>query len=80
MRNFDFLGRQLDVRENVKFEGGYFAEWIHTHFPDSACVLAIEVKKFFMDEWTHQPDLVQLSAIHQALKASVSGILEELQH
>ena len=80
MRQFDFLGRQLDVRENVKFGGGYFAEWVHTHFPDSGCVLAIEVKKFFMNEWTHQVDLTELSAVHQALRNSVAGVLEELQH
>ncbi len=80
MRGFDFLGRQLDVRENVKFAGGYFAEWVHTHFPSSACVLSVEVKKFFMSEWTHQPDLAKMSAVHQGLKASVSGVLEELQH
>ena len=80
MRHFDFLGRQLDVRENVKFQGGYFAEWIHRNFPRSACVLAIEVKKFFMSEWTHQPDVAKMEAVHQALRASVSGVLEELQH
>lgn len=80
MRGFDFLGRQLDIRENVKFQGGYFAEWVHQHFPDSACVLAIEVKKFFMNEWTHQLDLAKLSAVHQALKGSVAGVIEELQH
>ena len=79
MRHFDFLGRQLDVRENIKFSGGYFAEWIQAHFPHSGCVLAIEVKKFFMNEWTHQADLTKMSAIHQALKNSVSGVLEELQ-
>ena len=79
MRQFDFLGRELDVRENIKFEGGHFAEWVHTHFPDSACVLAIEVKKFFMNEWTHQADLTKMSAVHQALRNSVSGVLEELQ-
>ena len=80
MKQFDFLGRQLDVRENVKFKGGHFAKWIHARFPHSACVLAIEVKKFFMNEWTHQPDSKQLSAVHRALKASVAGVLEELQH
>ena len=80
MKNFDFLGRQLDVRENVKFPGGYFAQWIHAHYPDSGCVLAIEVKKFFMNEWTHQADLTKLSAVHQALKNSVSGVLEELKY
>jgi hypothetical protein len=80
MRRFDFLGRQLDIRENVKFKGGHFSKWIHTNFPRSACVLAIEVKKFFMNEWTHQPDLAKMEAVHQALRASVSGVLEELQH
>ena len=80
MRSFDFLGRRLDVRENVKFQGGHFSKWVHAHFPRSACVLAVEVKKFFMSEWTHQPDLVKMSAVHQALKGSVSGVLEELQH
>lgn len=80
MRHFNFLGRQLDVRENVKFEGGHFAEWIHGHFPRSACVLTIEVKKFFMNEWTHRLDLAKMSAVHQALRSSVSGVLEELQH
>ena len=80
MRQFDFLGRHLDVRENVKFPGGYLAEWVHAHYPNSGCVLAIEVKKFFMNEWTHQADLAQLSAVHRALRNSVSAILEELQH
>ena len=80
MKQFDFLGRQLDVRENVKFSGGYFAKWIHAHYPDSACVLAIEVKKFFMNEWTHQADLIKLSAVHQALRNSVPPMLEELQN
>ena len=79
MRRFDFLGRQLDVRENVKFQGGYFAQWVHQHFPHSGCVLAIEVKKFFMNEWTNQLDDAKMSAIHEALKLSASGVLEELQ-
>lgn len=80
MRHFDFLGRKLDVRENVKFAGGYFSEWIHTNFPHSACVLAIEIKKFFMSEWTQQPNFAEMSAIHQALKASIPGVLEELHY
>ena len=79
MRHFDFFGRQLDVRENVKFQGGYFSQWVHQHFPHSGCVLAIEVKKFFMNEWTGKLDDAKMSAIHEALKLSVSGVLEELQ-
>ena len=79
LRDFDFLGRQLDVRENIKFRGGYFPYWIHQRFPQTACVLAIEVKKFFIDEWTYQPDFVQLDAIHRALHSTVPGVLEALK-
>ena len=79
MRHFDFLGRRLDVRENVKFVGGHFSKWVHAHFPRSACVLSVEVKKFFMSEWTHQPDSLKMEAVHQALRSTVPGVLEALQ-
>jgi N-formylglutamate deformylase len=79
MRGFEFLGRRLDVRENVKFFGGHFPTWIHENFPDSVCALAIEVKKFFMDEWTGELDSKQHAAIHQALAAAAQGVLEELE-
>lgn len=79
LQNFDFLGRQLDVRENIKFRGGYFPYWVHQKFPHSACVLSIEVKKFFMDEWTNEPDLEQLEAIRCALQSTVPGVLKALQ-
>ena len=51
-----FEGRYLDVRENVKFRGGYLSLWIQDHFPRTGCALAVEFKKFFMDEWSGQPD------------------------
>jgi len=79
LRAFDFMGRQLDVRENIKFRGGHLAQWTHLTFPKSGCVLAIEFKKFFMDEWTGQPDQLQLDTIRQALQATVPGVLEILE-
>lgn len=78
MRRYDFLGRPLDVRENVRFRGGYFPRWIHETFPETGCALAVEVKKFFMDEWTGEPDPVQIRAIGQALASAVPGLLEEV--
>lgn len=78
LRKFDFLGRHLDVRENVKFKGRQLARWIHEHYPDSACVLSIEFKKFFMDEWTGEGDEEQIKAIREALQSTMPGILEEL--
>ncbi len=37
MRSHDFLGRRLDVRENVKFFGGQLPRWVHENFPKTVC-------------------------------------------
>lgn len=79
MSNFDYFGRGLDVRENVKFKGGYMAEWIHRNFEGSALVLSLEFKKIFMDEWTGNVDLVQVERLHTLLKCTIPGIEESLK-
>jgi len=79
LRAFNFMDRHLDVRENIKFTGGYFSRWVHQTFPGVACVLAIEFKKFFMDEWSGQPDQTQLKTIRLALESTVTGVLETLK-
>lgn len=78
LRAFDFNGRSLDVRENVRFRGGEFPKWIHQTFPYSGCALAIEFKKTFMNEWTGEYDDEHILRIHAALEATVPGVLEEL--
>ena len=78
LRMFDFLGRSLDVRENVKFFGGELSKWVHREFSDAVCVLAIEVKKFFMDEWTGKLDQEKFEAVRQALGRAAEGVAEEL--
>lgn len=79
LRGFDYAGRQLDVRENVKFGGGHFPRWVNGTLPESCCAIAIEFKKFFMDEWTGLPDREQLALIHQALEGSLPPLLTALQ-
>jgi N-formylglutamate deformylase len=76
---FDYAGRKLDVRENVKFRGGHFPAWVHRTYPQSGCAIAVELKKFFMDEWTGEPDAEQLEAIGHALSAAAAGVLVELE-
>ncbi len=78
LREHEFLGRHLDVRENVRFQGGYLSQWIHERYPESGCCLAIEFKKFFMDEWTGKLSPEDYEAIPQALKATLPGLLESL--
>ncbi|MBF0381605.1 MAG: N-formylglutamate amidohydrolase [Magnetococcales bacterium] len=79
LKEFDYQGRTLDVRENIKFQGGYLPEWVHRNFPGSGCVLSIEVKKIFMDEWTGVVDLNQLNLLGMALSSTIQGLLEELE-
>ena len=57
MRAYDFGGRHLDVRENIAFQGkGELTRFVHERFPETGCAIAIEFKKFFMDEWAGAPD------------------------
>ncbi|ASQ91722.1 N-formylglutamate amidohydrolase [Prosthecochloris sp. GSB1] len=71
-------GRTLDVRENVKFRGGYFPAWIHGNFPASGCAIAIECKKIFMDEWTGAIFRDRFEGLKAALGKAAQGVLDEL--
>ena len=79
MRSFNYLDSHLDVRENVKFKGGYFPKYIHENFPESACVLSIEFKKIFMDEWTGKLFKEKFDALKGALQSTVPGVFQELE-
>ena len=64
MRDFDFNGRKLDVRENIAFQGkGAQTRFVHERYPGKGCAIALEFKKFFMDEWTGEPDETELKAM-----------------
>jgi N-formylglutamate deformylase len=78
LRAFDFPGSALDVRENVRFQGGNFPRWVNATFPGSGCALAIEFKKFFMDEWTGEINAGIYNAILPALRATIPGLKESL--
>ena len=70
-------GRHLDVRENVAFQGkGEQTRFIHERFAENGCAIAIEFKKFFMDEWTGKPDLRVVADIREAI-AALQPVLEE---
>lgn len=80
LRSHDFRGSRLDVRENVRFRGGHLPLWIHSTYPEAVCALAIEVKKFFMDEWTGRRDESQHEEILEALRGTLPGLNEELMN
>lgn len=76
----DFFGRPLDVRENIKFTGGYFPRWIHKHYPDNIGVLSLEFKKIFMDELTGEIYPEKLLRLKEILKKTIEPVLEELKN
>ena len=80
LRSHSFRGRPLDVRENVAFEGrGEQTRFVHANFPDTGCAIAIEFKKFFMDEWTGQPDREALELMRSMITASLPVLLHSLR-
>ena len=80
LSEFEFRGRRMDVRENVAFEGrGEQTRFIHDAFPETGCAIAVEFKKFFMDEWTGLPDKEALSAIRSMIRSTLPVLEESLQ-
>jgi hypothetical protein len=71
-------GRPPDVRENVRFKGGWFSTWIHRTYPETGCALAIEVKKTFMDEWTGVADAERMDEVGRALARTIPPVRHAL--
>jgi N-formylglutamate deformylase len=68
----------LDVRENVRFRGGHLSRWVTANYPDTACTLALEFKKLFMDEWTGECDTEHVGQLRRALHQVVPLVLDSL--
>ncbi len=73
-----FDGGYLDVRENVRFKGGHMSGWLNDRYAGRGCALAVEVKKFFMDEWTGQPEESVVAGIGEALATAAQAVREVL--
>jgi N-formylglutamate deformylase len=68
-------GHALDVRENVRFEGGHLSRWVNERYSGHGCALALEFKKGFMDEWTGRVDGDHLEELRRALRVTTRGIV-----
>ena len=80
LRGFEFRGRRMDVRENVAFMGkGEQTRFIHEAFARTGCAIAVEFKKFFMDEWTGLPDREALMAMRAMIRATLPVLEDRLQ-
>jgi len=78
LAEYPFDGGHLDVRENVRFRGGYMSRFINERYAGRGCALAIEVKKIYMDEWTGQGDESVIVGVGEALAAATSAVRDYL--
>ena len=79
MARCEVRATSVDVRENVRFQGGELSRWVDHRYGNRGCALAIEFKKTFMDEWTGELDEQHLEELRQALAAVVPALIEELR-
>ena len=71
-RELRMAGGELDVREDIKFQGGNLQGWLSEHFPESVCTLSLEFKKTYMDEWTGTLNRRALCVLMGALGSAVA--------
>lgn len=74
IQNQKLYGESIDVRENIKFKGGYLNQFINSNFGDKGCVFSIEFRKDFMNEWTGEPDVQRIAACKQLLINTVQAL------
>jgi N-formylglutamate deformylase len=72
IQNCSWFDRSLDCRINVKFTGGNFAQWIHHQYNENVCVISIEFKKIFMNEWTGIVNHSFMGELRTALATTLS--------
>ena len=57
----------LDVRRNVRCRATRVPRWVHENYRGRGISIDLEIKKFFMDEWTGKLDEEKIAAIGDAL-------------
>lgn len=78
LRDQTVMGHHLDVRENVRFRGGHLSRWVAREYPTTACAVAVEFKKTFMDEWTDTPNADHIAQLASALRAAAEPTVDAL--
>lgn len=73
-------GCKPDVRENVRFKGGGFSQWVNQSHGEQGCVLSIEFKKTFMNEWTGRVDITHLQELKRMMEGCIPLLMDELEH
>ena len=66
--------RPLDVRRNVRYpDGGHWPEWVHANYGDEVATITLEVKKFYMDEWSGDAFLPVVEDVRLAMERAAEA-------
>lgn len=79
LSGLEILGHTPDVRQNIIFKGGAFAQWVIENFGERGAVFSIEFKKIFMDEWTGIADIPHVNRLKELLALSVHFFQKEVE-
>lgn len=72
-------GNTPDVRHNKRFpDGGHFPEWVYATYGDAVCTVTLEYKKFFMNEWGEQANILALQHLRGGVLRAVAGARADL--
>ncbi|MBF0189231.1 MAG: N-formylglutamate amidohydrolase [Magnetococcales bacterium] len=76
--NGTLKGVPVKVIEVEQPSHGAFANWIHSHHGDSACVLTVNVPRFFQKVWKDEVDYPMLDELQNLFASTLPGILKHL--
>ena len=72
-------GKALQIGENVRYpDGGNFPEWLFETYGKRTCVITLEYKKIFMDEWTGTLDIGAAQDLRTGLMHALAVARTEL--
>ena len=67
-------GRTLDVRRNVRYpDGGHWPEWVFANYGEDVASITLEVKKFYMDEWSGDAHLPIVEDLRVAMERAADA-------
>ena len=67
-------GSTMDVRRNVRYpDGGHWPEWVHANYGAEVATITLEVKKFYMDEWSGDAHLPIVEDVRLAMEAAAEA-------
>ena len=74
LKKLTLNNEEIDVRENVKFKGGNLAQHLLKLYGELGCVISIEFRKDFMDEWTGEVYHDKLVAYNRLMHHLLQGM------